>query len=113
MIDDDFKIYLIEVNTNTCLDQPCPLLSRFIPSVIDSAFRIAVDPLYPPPENFSSKKSVVNDITPELRYELIFDEDIDGPDIRELMKEKNNIIGKSSNPVEIDEEELSDNDEVE
>jgi tubulin monoglycylase TTLL3/8 len=36
MIDEDLKLYLIEVNTNPCLETAsCPLLSRIIPSVID------------------------------------------------------------------------------
>lgn len=102
MFDDEFKPYLIEVNTNPCLDQPCPLLSRFIPSVIDSAFRIAVDPLFPFPEGFWQKKSVVNDITPEIRFELIFDDKVDGPELMEVMKRKEDVI------LESDDEEGSD-----
>ena len=39
MIDDDFKTYLIEVNTNPCLELGCPLLARIIPSMIDNALR--------------------------------------------------------------------------
>lgn len=36
MIDDDCKVYLIEVNTNPCLDiSPCSLLKRLIPTVLD------------------------------------------------------------------------------
>ena len=36
MIDEDLKVYLIEVNTNPCLDiKPCPLLERLITEVID------------------------------------------------------------------------------
>jgi hypothetical protein len=56
----------------------------------------------------------VNDICPENKFELIFDERIDGPYLTELMKEKNNIISNHTILliiiiVEIDEEELSDN----
>lgn len=53
MIDDDFKVYLIEVNTNPCLEVGCPLLSKLIPNMIENSMRLIVDPLYPPPENFS------------------------------------------------------------
>jgi len=38
---------------------------------------------------------VVNDICPENKFELIFDDKVDGPYLTELMKEKNNIISKS------------------
>lgn len=105
MFDDEFKTYLIEVNTNPCLELGCPLLARLIPNMVENALRITVDPLFPPPDNFSQKKCIVNDITPDNKYELIFDEKVDGPYLNELMKEKNNII------IEIDEEELSDCDE--
>lgn len=53
MFDDEFKPYLIEVNTNPCLELSSPLLARLIPSMLDSSFRIVVDPLFPPPEGFS------------------------------------------------------------
>ena len=46
MIDEDFKIYLIEANTNPCLEISCPLLARIIPEVIDNTFTIALDPLF-------------------------------------------------------------------
>jgi hypothetical protein len=46
MIDEDFRVYLIEANTNPCLEVSCPLLSRIIPEVVDNTFRIAIDPLY-------------------------------------------------------------------
>jgi hypothetical protein len=94
MFDDEFKTYLIEVNTNPCLELGCPLLARLIPNMVENALRITVDPLFPPPENFSQKKCIVNDICPDNKYELIFDEKIDGPFLNELMKEKNNIISK-------------------
>lgn len=48
MIDDKFRIYLIEANTNPCLEISCPLLSRIIPEVLDNTFRIALDPLFQP-----------------------------------------------------------------
>jgi len=50
MLDDDFKVYLIEVNTNPCLETSCTLLSKMIPDMVNSGFKIAIDPLYPPPD---------------------------------------------------------------
>jgi len=102
MLDAEFKVYLIEVNTNPCLDMSSPLLARMLPQMIDNALRLTVDPLFPPPEGFSQKKSVLSEICPENRFSLIFDEKVDGPPLEEIMKEKNNVI------IEIDEEELSD-----
>jgi tubulin---tyrosine ligase len=56
MIDDDFKVFLIEVNTNPCLELCSPLLARLIPNMLENAFRIVTDPLFPPPDGFSQKK---------------------------------------------------------
>jgi hypothetical protein len=73
MIDQDFKIYLIEVNTNPCLSVPCPLLARILTNLLDSTFRIAIDPLFPPPDSNMLRK-MNTDILPETKFELIFDE---------------------------------------
>jgi hypothetical protein len=47
MIDESFNVWLIEINTNPCLVLSCGYLERLIPSMLDNAFRIAVDPLFP------------------------------------------------------------------
>lgn len=46
MIDENFKVYLIEANTNPSLEICSPLLARIIPELLDNSFRIAVDPLF-------------------------------------------------------------------
>jgi tubulin monoglycylase TTLL3/8 len=59
MLDEDFKVYLIECNTNPALDTTSsPLLNRLIPNMIEDSLRIAVDPLFPPNiESITSKKN--------------------------------------------------------
>ena len=37
MIDAHFKLYLIEVNSNPCLEISCPLLGAIIPRMIENA----------------------------------------------------------------------------
>ena len=72
MVTDDYKVYLIEVNTNPWLETPCSLLSRIISSVLDNTFRIALDPL-----SFlhNSKTISLGDSTNNLsKFELIYDE---------------------------------------
>ena len=39
MMDDEFKLVLIEANTNPCLETESPLLSRIIPELIESSFK--------------------------------------------------------------------------
>ena len=50
MIDEDFVVYLIEANTNPCLETNSSVLSRLIPGMLDASFSIAIDPLLPPPD---------------------------------------------------------------
>ena len=39
MMDEDFRLILIEANTNPCLETESPLLSRIIPELIESTFK--------------------------------------------------------------------------
>ncbi|CAD8205623.1 unnamed protein product [Paramecium pentaurelia] len=78
MIDDNFKLWLIEANTNPCLELSCPLLSRIIPAMVENLFRIAIDPIFPPPyfEEWPQNKKlfIPDNVLENNRFELIFDE---------------------------------------
>ena len=51
--------------------------------MIDATFKVAVDPLFPPPAGHTNKKgSTGHDVCPYNRYELVFDERIDGDELR-------------------------------
>ena len=39
MIDEDFKVYLIEINTNPCLEISSTILARIIPNMIDNVLK--------------------------------------------------------------------------
>lgn len=94
MIDDFFRPYLIEVNTNPCLELASPLLARLIPTMLENALKIGTDSVFIPPENFSIKKSFIGDPCPENRFSLCFDDKIDGPVLDKIFATKNNIISK-------------------
>lgn len=82
MLDEDFRLYLIEVNTNPCLETDSPLLSRIIPELIESTFKLVIDPIFPVNADSSIKhksKMQINQLPQEIKYQLIFDESIDGP----------------------------------
>ena len=49
MIDSNFRPWLIEVNTNPCLEVEGNVLSKIIPNLVENVLRIAVDPIFPPP----------------------------------------------------------------
>lgn len=82
MIDENFKVQLLEVNTNPCLALSSPLLARIIPHLIENTFRIAIDSILPPPalEKWpSNKKVMIPDYLMEHnKFELIFDEFYEG-----------------------------------
>ena len=62
MLDEDFRLYLIEVNTNPCLEIGCPLLARIIPEVLDNTFRLVLDPIFPSPDLGTNRKYAINEI---------------------------------------------------
>ena len=69
---------LIECNTNPDLSFAAPLVARIVSNLIDNAFRIVIDPLFPPPD-INRKAIIAQDPVTENRFTLIFDDKIDGP----------------------------------
>jgi len=74
MIDSMFKVWLIEVNSNPDITIPCPKLGILIPNMIENAFRIVIDPLFPPNDNFLKKMNIPKNILENNKFELVFDE---------------------------------------
>lgn len=67
--------WLIEVNENPALATSGTLLSRLIPNLMENTFKIAVDPIFPPPNYPKSKKHMIPDfVYTNNKFELIFDE---------------------------------------
>jgi tubulin---tyrosine ligase len=62
LIDSDFHVWLIEVNTNPCLELSSPYLELLIPKMIDHALALTVDQIFP------NETPSTND------FELIFNE---------------------------------------
>ena len=75
MIDEDFKVWLIEINSNPCLELSSSLLAKIIPTMLDNAFRIAIDPLFPPPLQWpkSKKHLIAEHAFDHNKFNLIFD----------------------------------------
>jgi hypothetical protein len=46
IMDCDFNLYLLEVNTNPGLEESSPLINKILPRMIDDALRLTVDELF-------------------------------------------------------------------
>ena len=87
LVDSTGKVWLIEVNTNPCLELSSPLLARIIPAMLDNAFRIAIDPYFPElPKRPGT--SFTGEIIAENRFELVFSSVVEGAELRTELGEK-------------------------
>jgi len=55
MLDDQLNPYLIEANSNPCLEVDGNVLARVIPPMIENVIRVAIDPIFPPPFSESAR----------------------------------------------------------
>ena len=73
MIDEDFKPWLIEINTNPCLETSCATLDRVIPRMLDNAFKLTIDLIAAPPQHWpNSKRHLVPSRAVQNLFELVF-----------------------------------------
>ena len=108
MVDAASKVWLIEVNTNPCLELSSPLLARIIPAMLDNALRIAVDPYFPDTGRRPST-SMIGETLPENRFELVFSSLVEGAALRSDLGDRFSTL-QSFDPALQD---LPDDDEIE
>lgn len=75
MIDSNYEVWMIEVNTNPCLELSSKLLERVIPTMLEQTFRLTLDIIFPPPANYPNSQKYLAPDNPleRLQFELIFD----------------------------------------
>ena len=59
LVDSDFESWLIEVNTNPCLEESSPLLSQLVPRMINDSLRLTIDKIFEPKhgqKNYDNEK---------------------------------------------------------
>lgn len=99
MIDNNAKPWLIEVNTNPCLELSSSYLSMLIPTMVENALRIGVDSMFPPPQGKHAFDSFA-----ENKFELIFHQETDGAELLEKIGENKQLLES--------EDDLSDKEEL-
>lgn len=109
MVDANMKVWLIEVNTNPCLEMSSPLLARIIPAMLDNAFRIAVDPYFPETQK-RPYISLTGEPLPENRFELVFHSSVEGVRLKRELGEKFRALEEFDRALQDmpEEEELED-----
>ena len=63
LIDEDFRVWLIEVNTNPYLGVPNEYIKVLLPNMIDDLMNIVLDPVFKPDNP---------DIKPTNKFELLY-----------------------------------------
>lgn len=46
MIDRTLKVWLIEINTNPCLDESSEVLEKLLPKMVDGMFKLTIDEVF-------------------------------------------------------------------
>lgn len=69
MIDEDFRVWLIESNSNPYIGQPNAWTKKFVPKMVDEMLQIVLDPIYTPNDSYYEKHR-----GKERGYEIIYSE---------------------------------------
>jgi len=78
MIDEEFNPWLIEINTNPCLETEGRVLEKVIIPLLDNVFKLTIDCVIPPPLNWSnSTKHLLSKNVDKNLFELVFDEGLE------------------------------------
>lgn len=56
ILDADFNVWLIECNTNPCIEESSKLLKHYLRRMIDDMLKIVIDPMFPKPKKKKGKK---------------------------------------------------------
>lgn len=60
LIDEDFRLWVIEVNTNPYFGVPNSFIADLLPKMMDDLLQIVVDPVYAPLNKGKRKKFLVH-----------------------------------------------------
>lgn len=70
LLDEDFRVWLLEVNTNPFLGTPNEYMKTLVPEMIDDMCKLVIDPICPP--------RVVTSVDRPNQFELLWREEKEG-----------------------------------
>ena len=91
MMDEEFNMFLIEINTNPGIEESSPWIKVIVPRMLDDAIRLTIDKIFPPKYVFDK----------EIK-ELVLEECLND------MELKQSVINSLGNSVEIKQEKDKD-----
>jgi hypothetical protein len=65
-MDEDFSVWLIEVNTNPCIEESSKLLKHYLRRMIEDMLKIEIDPQFPNPRK-KKASTVANEVKKKHR----------------------------------------------
>ena len=90
ILDEDFNMWLIEVNTNPCIEESSNLLKRYLPRMIEDMLKLTIDVIFPRPKRCGKKKTLSTVKESSKKNDLLekIDEESVGLDNVELSEEE-------------------------
>jgi len=61
IIDSEFNVFLLEVNTNPGLEESSPIIKILVPRMIDDTLRLTIDKLFDTKYSFNKNKDSILD----------------------------------------------------
>lgn len=114
LLDTDLKPWLLEVNTNPCLELSSTHLARIIPNMIENAFRVALDPIFQEPTSHPKHlNSPVPCDIPENKFELVFHSVADGENLFEKFSNANALDQKEIEELSKEDDDIIEEDSEE
>ena len=101
MLDENFNLFLIEVNTNPGLEESSPWIEIIVPRMLDDALRLTIDQLFNPGYDFSKNykkdkknnklKKILNDFKDKIESDNKYLKTETGIIKKDIKKEENEI----------------------
>lgn len=60
ILDEDFNVWLIEVNTNPCIEESSELLKIYLPRMIEDMLKLTVDQMFPKIKKKNARSNIAS-----------------------------------------------------